>query len=93
MDWDGLVTGRSSGSSESRGGWPTPIWPARFPRVSISVAALAVSLSMMVAVAVMIGSFRETVIYWVGQTLQADLYLRPATRANVATDARLLAGG
>ncbi len=57
------------------------------PRLSISVAALAVSLSMMVAIAVMIGSFRETVIYWVGQTLQADLYLRPATRNNVATDA------
>jgi putative ABC transport system permease protein len=57
------------------------------PRVSVSVAALAVSLSMMTAIAVMIGSFRETVVYWVGQTLQADLYLRPATRNNVATDA------
>ncbi|MBK8315343.1 MAG: ABC transporter permease [Acidobacteria bacterium] len=57
------------------------------PRVSISVAALAVSLSMMVAIAVMIGSFRETVVYWVGQTLKADLYMRPATRNNVATDA------
>ena len=34
---------------------------AAIPRLSISVAALAVSLSMMVAVAVMIGSFRETV--------------------------------
>lgn len=58
-------------------------------RISISVAALAVSLSMMVAIAVMIGSFRETVVYWVDQTLRADLYLRPATRANVATDATL----
>lgn len=57
------------------------------PRISISVAALAVSLSMMVAIAVMIGSFRETVIYWVGQTLQADLYMRPATRNNVTVDA------
>lgn len=57
------------------------------PRLSISVAALSVSLSMMVAIAIMIGSFRETVIYWVGQTLQADLYMRPATRNNVATDA------
>jgi putative ABC transport system permease protein len=44
-------------------------------------------LSMLVAIAVMIGSFRETVNYWIGQTLQADLYLRPATRNNVATDA------
>ncbi|MGH9837678.1 MAG: FtsX-like permease family protein [Blastocatellia bacterium] len=57
------------------------------PRISISVAALAVSLSMMTAIAVMIGSFRETVVYWVEQTLKADLYMRPATRGNVATDA------
>jgi putative ABC transport system permease protein len=53
---------------------------AAVPRLSISVAALAVSLSMMVAISVMIGSFRQTVIYWVGQTLQADLFLSPASR-------------
>jgi putative ABC transport system permease protein len=57
------------------------------PRISISIAALAVSLSMMTAIAVMIGSFRETVVYWVEQTLKADLYMRPATRNNVAVDA------
>ena len=57
------------------------------PRISISVAALAVSLSMLAAIAVMIGSFRETVIYWVEQTLRADLYLRPATRSNVSVEA------
>jgi putative ABC transport system permease protein len=50
------------------------------PRLSISVAALAVSLSMMVAIAVMIGSFRDTVSYWVGQTLQADLFISPGVR-------------
>ena len=33
---------------------------------------------MMVAIAVMIGSFRDTVVYWVGQTLQADLFVGPA---------------
>ncbi len=58
-------------------------------RISISVAALAVSLSMMVALAVMIGSFRETVKYWVEQTLKADLYVAPATRSNVASDATI----
>lgn len=57
------------------------------PRISISVAALAVSLAMMTAIAVMVGSFRETVIVWVNQTLRADLYLRPAARSNVATQA------
>ncbi len=51
---------------------------ASVPRLSISVAALAVSLSMMAAIAIMIGSFRETVIYWVSQTLQADLFVIPA---------------
>jgi len=50
------------------------------PRLSMSVAALAVSLSMMVAIAIMIGSFRETVDYWIGQTLQADLFVSPGVR-------------
>lgn len=57
-------------------------------RLSISVAALAVSLAMMVAIAIMIGSFRETVIYWVGQTLQADLFVsagRPSPVGDRAT--------
>jgi putative ABC transport system permease protein len=56
------------------------------PRLSISVAALAVSLSMMVAIAVMIGSFRETVVYWVGQTLQADLFIGPGIRPTVGSE-------
>ncbi len=50
------------------------------PRLSISIAALAVSLAMMVSVAVMIGSFRDTVVYWVGQTLQADLFIGPGVQ-------------
>jgi putative ABC transport system permease protein len=50
------------------------------PRVAISVAALAVSLAMMTAVSIMIGSFRETVAYWVDQTLLADIYARPVER-------------
>jgi putative ABC transport system permease protein len=58
---------------------------AAIPRVSISVAALAVALAMMVAVSIMIGSFRETVSYWVGETMVADIYARPLTRS-AATD-------
>ncbi len=53
---------------------------AAIPRLSISVAALSVSLAMMVAIAVMIGSFRDTVVYWVGQTLKADLFIGPGVR-------------
>ena len=46
-------------------------------RLSISVSALAVSLAMMVAIAVLVGSFRDTVVYWLGSTLSADLFVRP----------------
>ena len=54
------------------------------PRLSISVAALAVSLAMMAAIAIMVGSFRETVVYWVGQTLQADLFISTARQSPAA---------
>jgi len=62
---------------------------AAIPRLSISVAALAVSLSMMVAVAVMIGSFRDTVAYWIGQTLQADLFIGPGVQPTVGSEQTL----
>ncbi|MGE0361428.1 MAG: FtsX-like permease family protein [Vicinamibacterales bacterium] len=61
------------------------------PRLAISVAALAVSLAMMVAVAVMIGSFRDTVVYWVGQTLQADLFVGPGVQPTVGSSQTLSA--
>lgn len=56
-------------------------------RMSVSVAALAVSLAMTVAIAVMVSSFRETVIYWVQQTLVADLFVGPMARRAGAHDA------
>jgi putative ABC transport system permease protein len=59
------------------------------PRLAVSIAALAVSLSMLVAIAIMIGSFRETVIYWVGQTLQADLYMATARRSSLDTQSTI----
>ncbi|HET9531100.1 MAG TPA: ABC transporter permease, partial [Blastocatellia bacterium] len=59
---------------------------AAISRVSISVAALAMSLAMMVAISIMIGSFRETVAYWVDQTLKADIYARPLARIGTGGD-------
>ncbi len=58
-------------------------------RLSVSVAALSVSLAMLVAIAVMIGSFRETVIYWVAQTLRADLFIATARRSNLDAQATI----
>ncbi len=59
------------------------------PRLAISIAALSVSLSMMVAIAVMVGSFRDTVTYWVGQTLQADLFVGPGFQPTVGSEQTL----
>jgi putative ABC transport system permease protein len=61
-------------------------------RVAVSVAALAVSLAMMVAITVMVGSFRQTVIDWVGQSLKADLFVGPATRRSGARQPTISAG-
>ncbi|MBV8517937.1 MAG: ABC transporter permease [Acidobacteria bacterium] len=52
--------------------------PASLRRTSIASAALALATGMMVAVALMVGSFRETVRIWVDQTVSSDLWLRPA---------------
>ena len=52
--------------------------PASLRRTSIACAALALATGMMVAVALMVGSFRETVRVWVDQTVSSDLWLRPA---------------
>ena len=51
---------------------------ASLRRTAVATAALAVASGMMVAVALMVGSFRETVRVWVNQTVSSDLWLRPA---------------
>ena len=47
-------------------------------RTSVLVGALSTAIAMMVAVGIMVGSFRETVLVWMSDRLQADIYLRPA---------------
>jgi len=47
-------------------------------RTSVLVGALATAVAMMVSVAIMVGSFRQTVVDWMDHQLPADLYLRPA---------------
>jgi putative ABC transport system permease protein len=54
-------------------------------RLSVSTAALAASVAMLVAIAVMIGSFRATVIYWLERTLRADLYVSAGGRTGLST--------
>lgn len=51
-------------------------------RTAVAVAALMVAVSVTIGVGIMIGSFRQTVINWLEQSLIADIYLSPPS--NVA---------
>ena len=46
-------------------------------RASAVIAALMVAVGMLVALTVMVGSFRHTVERWITQTLRGDLYVEP----------------
>jgi putative ABC transport system permease protein len=48
-------------------------------RTSVAIAALMTAVSVIVGVSIMIGSFRQTVVQWLDQTLQADVYISPPT--------------
>jgi len=58
-------------------------------RTAVAVAALSMGISMMVAVAVMVGSFRATVVDWVSQTLKADLFVAPESGRSQRSVGRL----
>lgn len=51
---------------------------ASLRRTSVLVGALATAIAMMTSVGIMVGSFRQTVLQWMGDQLPADLYMRPA---------------
>ena len=57
---------------------------ASLRRTSVLVSALSTAVAMVTAVAIMVGSFRQTVVLWMDSELPADLYVRPA--GNPAAD-------
>ncbi len=62
----------------------------RFPHsASIATSAVVASLALSVALTVMVGSFRESVMRWLDAVLPAELYLRAAAGAGGAETALL----
>jgi putative ABC transport system permease protein len=52
-------------------------------RTAVAVAALMVAVSVTIGVSLMVGSFRSTVVIWLGQVLQGDVYITaPGLLAN-----------
>jgi putative ABC transport system permease protein len=56
-------------------------------RTAVAAGALMTALAMMVSIVVMVGSFRQTVERWIGATINADLYISPASRPAVGPSA------
>ena len=61
---------------------------AALRRNSVAIASLGVAIAMMVSVAILIGSFRTTVVAWADDTLKADLFVKPLGLADASYDAR-----
>jgi putative ABC transport system permease protein len=55
-------------------------------RSAVSIAALACALGMLIAVAVMIGSFRQTVNLWVSRSISGDIFFGPSVFSTAAYD-------
>jgi putative ABC transport system permease protein len=55
-------------------------------RNAVSIAALACALGMLIAVTVMIGSFRRTVNDWVSRAISGDIFFGPAVFSTAAYD-------
>ena len=52
-------------------------------RTAVLVGALSTAIAVLTAVGIMVGSFRETVVVWMDDILQADLFLSPAVPGGV----------
>ncbi|MGH7662611.1 MAG: ABC transporter permease [Vulcanimicrobiaceae bacterium] len=61
---------------------------AALRRNSIAVAALAIAIAMVTSVAILVGSFRQTVVTWADEALVADLFVRPLGPADASAEAR-----
>jgi putative ABC transport system permease protein len=63
-------------------------------RTAVAVAALMVAVSVTIGVSLMIGSFRTTVVTWLDQVLQGDVYVsapsRTSTQATTPLDPAIL---
>jgi putative ABC transport system permease protein len=62
-------------------------------RTAIAIAALMVAVSVTIGVGLMVGSFRVTVVAWLGQTLWGDIYISApsltATRSATPLDPQI----
>ncbi len=76
---------------EPLGRWPAAGLGCRYlagslSRSAVSIAALACALGMLIAVTVMIGSFRQTVNDWVSRAISGDIFFGPSVFSTAGYD-------
>ncbi len=52
-------------------------------RNSMAVSSLAIAFMMVISMSIMVHSFRQTVVVWINQTLQADLFVHAVGGKNI----------
>jgi putative ABC transport system permease protein len=62
---------------------------ATLSRTSVAIAALMIAISVTIGVGLMVGSFRQTVVQWLEQTLRADVYVSAPGFSGTRTDVPL----
>jgi len=70
-------------SKNSMGNYPLRSMTASLSRTAVAIAALAVSVSATAGVGIMIGSFRLSVEQWLGNTLEADVYISSVSESGI----------
>jgi putative ABC transport system permease protein len=62
---------------------------ASLSRTSVAIAALMIAVSVTIGVGLMVGSFRQTVVRWLDQTLRNDIYVSAPSLAGNRVDTTL----
>lgn len=62
---------------------------AALSRTSVAIAALMIAVSVTIGVGIMVGSFRQTVVNWLDQSLMADIYVAPPSNTATRVDTTL----
>jgi len=76
----------STMAKSTMGNYPLRSMTASLSRTAVAIAALAVSVSATAGVGIMIGSFRLSVEQWLGNTLEADVYISTASSSSARND-------
>ena len=73
-------------AKSTMGNYPLRSMTASLSRTAVAIAALAVSVSATAGVGIMIGSFRLSVEQWLGNTLEADVYISSTSSSSARND-------